>query len=118
MIIDFSSLGSGTGKQVDLCDQCRYFIKISMRDSVPKAAWHTGEQIKGGFSHKDVKITISGIKRCKRHGGGLKNGNADRKPKPAFLEAAIRSGIDINESLDDYRSDILKQRQPKNERET
>ena len=110
MKIDFSSLGSGTGKQVDLCDQCRYFIKISARDSVPKVAWHTGEQIIGGFSHKDVKITISGIKRCKRHGGGLKNGNADRKPQAAYMKAAMRSGIDLNPEIDNYKSDILKQR--------
>jgi len=113
MIIDFSSLGSGTGKQTDLCNECRYFVKISMRDSVPKAAWYTGEQIIGGFGRRDVKITIQGLKRCKRHGGGMKNNmHANKKPRAEFMKAAMRSGIDVHEAVDNYKHDILKQRSP------
>ena len=100
MIIDFSSLGSGAGKQTDLCNECRYFIKIQHRNRPAQVSWLSGEQITGRFGAEDVKITIQGLKRCKWHGGGLKNGNADRKPRHAFMEAAMRSGININEAVD------------------
>ncbi len=102
MIIDFSSLGSGAGNQVDLCGTCRYFIKIQHRNRPAQVAWMSGEQITGRFGAEDVKITIQGLKRCKRHGGGMKNGNADRKPRHAFLEAALRANLDIADSVDEY----------------
>ncbi len=105
MIIEFSCLGIGSGRQTDLCGQCRYFLKIQYRDKPAQVAWLSGAQIEGRYGAEDVKITIHGLKRCKRHGGGLKTGNADRKPRRAFMEAAIRSGIDILEGVDDNRYD-------------
>lgn len=112
MLVDFSSLGSGTGSQTDLCAECRYFIKIQHRNMPAQVAWLSGAQIEGQYGARDVKITIQGLKRCKRHGGGLKNGNTDKKPRHAFMEAAMRSGIDLNPQVDDYKQDILKQRYP------
>ncbi len=108
MRLEFSSLGTSTGKQTDLCGQCRYFIKIQHHDRPAQVAWMSGEQITGRFGAEDVKITIQGLKRCKRHGGGMKNNvHANKKLRPEFIEAAMRSGIDLNESVDDYH-DILK----------
>lgn len=115
MIIDFSSLGSGAGNQVDLCGTCRYFIKIQHRNRPAQVAWMSGEQITGRFGAEDVKITIQGLKRCKRHGGGMKNNvHANKKPRAEFMKVAMRSGIDLNESVDDH--DILKQRAAPNVR--
>jgi len=59
------------------------------------------------YGAQDVKITVRGIKRCARHAA---RGGADAKARPKFLEAALKSGIDVNESVDIYRRDILKQR--------
>jgi hypothetical protein len=102
MIIDFSSLGSGAGRQVDLCAECRYFVKISYHNRPAQVAWLSGAQIEGQYGAKDVKITIQGLKRCKQHSGGAKKeASANRKPRPAFMEAAMRSGIDINPQVDD-----------------
>lgn len=116
MIVEFSSIGSGSGSQTDLCGQCRYFIKIQHHDRPAQAAWLTGDQITGRFGAEDVKITIQGLKRCKRHGGGMKSesANANKKPRSEFMKAAMRSGIDINEAVDDH--DILKQRAAPNVR--
>jgi hypothetical protein len=100
MIIDFSSIGSGAGQQVDLCAECRYFIKIQHLLTQPaQVAWLSGAQIEGQYGARDVRITIQGLKRCKRHGGGVKNGNVDKKPRHAFMEAAMKSGIDVNEAM-------------------
>lgn len=112
MIIDFSSLGSGTGKQVDLCAECRYFIKIQHHNMPAQVAWLSGAQLEGQYGSRDVKITIQGLKRCKQHSGGVKQGTVDRKPRHAFMEAAMRSRIDICEDVDKYKHDILKQRHP------
>jgi hypothetical protein len=109
MIIDFSSLGSGDGKNIDLCGDCRYSIKISRHNRAPQVAWLTGMQIVEQFGSQDVKITVRGIKRCARHAA---RGGADAKPRPAFIEHALRSGIDISDKVDDYRTNILKQRRP------
>ena len=106
--IDFSSLGSGTGKQVDLCGECRYSLKISRRDRAPQVAWLTGAQAMEQYGRQDVKITVRGIKRCARHAAR----GTEAKARPAFLREAMESGIDINESVDNYRTDILKQRRP------
>jgi hypothetical protein len=112
MIIDFSSLGSGAGKQVDLCAECRYFVKIQHHNRPAQAAWLSGAQIEGQYGARDVRITIQGLKRCKQHSGGVKTTvNTNKKPRPKFMEAAMRSGIDINTSVDDYKT-ILKQRVP------
>jgi len=113
MIIDFSSLGSGTGKQADLCNECRYFIKIQHRNRPAQVSWLSGEQITGRFGAEDVKITIQGLKRCKHHSGGVKIESArkNRIARPEFLEAAMRSGIDIVPVVDDYRYN-RKQRVP------
>jgi hypothetical protein len=110
MIIDFSSIGSGAGKCVDLCAECRYFIKIQHRGMPAQVAWLSGAQIEGQYGARDVKITILGLKRCKQHSGGVQKGNADKKPRHAFMEAAMKSGIDVTPELDDYRYNILKQR--------
>lgn len=104
LIIDFSSLGSGTGRQVDLCGTCRYFIKIQYRNQVPTATWHTGEEIIRHYQDKEVKITVRGLKTCQAHHFS--------KDAPGFLQAALRSGIDISERVDSYRYDILKRMQP------
>lgn len=111
MIIDFSSLGSGTGKQVDLCAECRYFIKIQHHNRPAQVAWLSGAQIEGQYGPRDVKITIQGLKRCKNHSGGVHRESASKnKLRPAFMEAAMRSGIDICEDVDKYKHNILKQR--------
>ncbi len=106
LIIDFSSLGSGTVNQVDLCGTCRYFINVQYRDRVPTAAWLTGEEIMQQYRDKEVKITVRGLKRCTDHRSPV------RETVPEFLMAALRSGIDITEGVDRYRYDILKRRQP------
>ncbi len=108
MILDFSSLGSGAGNHVDLCPECKYFISIKWRSRVPTAAWLTGEEIMTVYGSQDVKISVRGIKGCKRHGVR----SAEAKAKPVFIEAALKSNIDINENVDIYRRDILKQRHP------
>lgn len=105
LIIDFSSLGSGTGNQVDLCGTCRYFIKIQYRNQVPTVAWLTGEAIMQQYRDKDVKITVRGLKRCVEHQ------SSPRETAPEFLKVALQSGIDISERVDRYRYDILKGRQ-------
>lgn len=107
MIIDFSSLGSGDGKQVDLCSDCAYSLKISHRGRVPQMLWLTGAQITEQYGSQDVKINIRGIKRCAKH---AKRGGADAKAQPAFLEAALKSGVDILENVDNYRVNILKRK--------
>lgn len=109
MIIDFSYLGSGDGKQTDLCSDCKYFLKISRHDGAPQVMWLTGAQVMEQYGNQDVKITLRGIKRCARHAA---RGGADAKAKPGFLEQALKSGIDISEDVDDYRTNILKQRHP------
>lgn len=109
MILDFSSLGSGAGNHVDLCPECKYFINIRYRSSVPTVSWLTGEEIMLVYGSQDVKIAVRGIKGCKNH--GPRRGQED-KAKPAFLRAALRSGININENVDDYRTNILRQRHP------
>ena len=107
MIIDFSSLGTGDGKQVDLCSDCKYTLKIQRHNYPATMNWLTGAQVMEQYGSQDAKITVIGIKRCSRHAA---RGGADAKPKPAFLDAALKSGIDVNESVDDYRINILKQR--------
>ncbi len=108
MIIDFSSLGSGSGKQIDLCGDCKYTLKIQRHNYPAIMDWLTGAQIIEQYGAQDVKITVRGsIRRCARHAA---RGGADAKAKPAFLEAALKSGIDLNESVDSYRYDILKKR--------
>jgi len=52
---------------------------------------------------------VRGIKRCARHKA---RGGADAKGKPAFIEQALKSGIDVSERVDDYRANIIKQRRP------
>lgn len=108
MIIEYSVLGSGDGKQVDLCGDCKYTIKIQRHNYPAVMDWITGSQIMEQYgSRDDVKVTITHIKRCVRH---AVRGGADAKAKPAFLEAALKSGIDVNESVDDYRENILRMR--------
>jgi len=109
MIIDFSSLGSGSGKQVDLCDACIYTVKIQRHNYPAVVDWLTGAQIMEQYGSQDVKITVRGIKRCAMHAA---RGGVDAKARPKFLEAALKSGIDVNELVDDYRTNILKQRRP------
>lgn len=104
MIIEFSSLGSGTEKQVDLCGTCRYFINVQYRNRVPTAAWLTGDEIMQQYRDKEVKITVRGLKRCTAH-------RSSARETPEFLKAALKSGIDISERTDRYRYDILKERQ-------
>jgi hypothetical protein len=107
MILDFSSLGTGDGKQIDICGECKYFLKISRHDYPATAAWLTGEQIMDQYGSHDVKITVRGIRRCARHAA---RGGDEKKARPVFIEQALKSGIDISEDVDDYREDILKQR--------
>lgn len=109
MIIEFSSLGSGELKDTNICPECKYFINIRYRSSVPTVDWLTGEEIMLVYGSQDVKIAVRGLKRCVRHAA---RGGADAKQRPAFLEAALKSGIDINEGVDDYRTNILRQRHP------
>lgn len=71
--------------------------------------WLTGAEITEQYGAQDVKITVRGIKRCARHKA---RGGADAKRSPGFMEAAMKSGIDVSESVDDYRANILKQRHP------
>jgi len=108
MIIDFSALGSGKGKDIDLCSDCKYTVKIQRHNYPAVVDWLTGAQIMEQYGSQDVKITVRGIKRCARHAA---RGGPNKAAKPAFLEAALNSGIDLNESVDDYRTNILKQRQ-------
>jgi hypothetical protein len=107
MIIGFSSLGCGAGKDVDLCGDCKYSIKIQYRTDVPKVAWLTGDQIRQQYEDKDVKITIRALTRCKAHAS-----NRSAKARPAFMEAALKSGIDVIQRVDLYRRDILRERHP------
>jgi len=107
MIIDFSALGSGKGKDIDLCSDCKYTVKIQRHNYPAVVDWLTGAQIMEQYGSRDVKITVRGIKRCARHAA---RGGHNKAAKPAFLEAALSSGIDLNESVDKYRSDILKSR--------
>lgn len=108
VIINFSTLGGGDGRHVDLCGECKYTIKIQRHNHAPQISWLTGDQITQQYGTQDVKITIQGIKRCHRH--AARGNNA--KPQPAFLNAALRSGIEINPGVDDYRDNILKTRHP------
>ena len=108
MIIDFSSLGSGDGGQVDLCGECKYTIKIQRHNYPATMDWLTGTEITEQYGSQDVKITVRGIKRCAGH----REWNPEKAAKPAFLEAALKSGIDIYEDVDIYRKDILKSRHP------
>lgn len=61
------------------------------------------------YCSQDVKITVRGIKRCARH---AVRGGMNAKEKPVFVEAAMKSGIDITEKLDDYRTDVLRRKRP------
>ena len=106
MIIEFSKLGAGEGKQTDLCGECKYTLKIQRHNYPPTISWLTGEQIKEQYGSRDVKITVQAIKRCHRHAAR----NPTKAAKPAFLEAALRSGIDVYEDVDKYRQNILKAR--------
>ncbi len=106
MIIEFSSLGAGEG---DLCGECKYTLKIQHHNHPATMDWLTGSQIMEQYGSQDVKITVRGIKRCARHAA---RGGADAKRSPGFLEAALKSGIDISEGVDNYRANILKQRHP------
>ncbi len=108
MILDFSSLGSGDGRQVDMCGECKYTLKIRRHNHPPTIDWLTGAQIREQYGSRDVKIIVQAIRPCHRHVAR----NPEKAAKPAFLEAALSSGIDINESVDDYRTNILKQRHP------
>jgi len=110
LILDFSSIGSGDGSQVDLCGDCKYTVKIQRHNYPAVVDWLTGAQIMEQYGSRDVKITVRGIKRCKRHAA---RGGADAPARPEFLKAALKSGIDVSESVDDYRENILKQRHPK-----
>lgn len=103
MIIDFSSLGSGTRNQVDLCGTCRYFINIQYRNRAATAAWLTGDEIMQQYHDQEVKITVRGLKHCAAH-------RSSARETPEFLKAALKSGIDIYDSVDRYRYDILKGR--------
>ncbi len=105
MIIDFSSLGTGAGKQVDLCSECKYFMKVSCHDRAPQVTWLTGAQIMEQYGSKDVKLTVHGIRRCARHAA---RGGVDAKVKPAFMDAVLKSGADISEDVDEYRYNILR----------
>ena len=107
MIIDFSSLGSGAGKDVDLCGDCRYFVTVRFRADVPKVAWLTGDEIRKQYKDKDVKIVIRALTRCQGHASPK-----GAKPQPEFMNAALRSGIDVNEVVDRYRRDVLRERHP------
>lgn len=100
-------MGEGEGKQTDLCGECHYSLKISRHDRAPQVTWLTGAQIMEQYGSQDVKITVRGIRRCKRHAA---RGGTDAPAKPGFMEAALSSGIDISEDVDDYRTNILKQR--------
>ena len=110
MIIDFSSLGSGECKGVDLCGDCRYFLRISYRDRVPQISWLSGTQIMDQFSNQDVKITVRSINPCARHAASAKYmreaAAGGTKGDTRFLNRALRSGVDINAAVDDYRSVI------------
>lgn len=107
MIIDFSTLGTGQGKDVDLCGQCKYFITVRFRADVPKVAWLTGDEIRKQYKDKDVKIVIRALTRCKGH-----SSPKGAKPQPEFMNAALRSGIDVKDVVDRYRRDVLGQRHP------
>ena len=109
MIIDFSALGSGKGKDIDLCSDCKYTVKIQRHNYPAVVDWLTGAQIMEQYGSRDVKITVRGIKRCAMHKA---RGGADAKGKPAFIEQALKSGIDVSEGVDDYRANIIKQRHP------
>ncbi len=71
--------------------------------------WLSGTEIMEQYSSQDVKITVRGIRRCARHAA---RGGADAKRSPGFLEAALKSGIDVSEDVDIYRTDILKRMHP------
>lgn len=105
MIIDFSSLGTGDGRQTDLCGECHYSMKISRHDRAPQITWLTGAQVMEQFGSQDVKITVRGMRRCARHAA---RGGPGAPAKPGFMEAALKSGVDITEDVDNYRYDILR----------
>jgi len=69
--------------------------------------WLTGAEITEQYGAQDVKITVRGIKRCARHKA---RGGADAKAKPGFMAAALKSGVDISEGVDNYRYNILRGR--------
>ncbi len=108
-IIEFSTLGSGEGKQTDLCGECKYTLKIQHHNHPATMDWLTGTEIMEQYGSQDVKITVRGIRRCARHAA---RGGPDAKGKPGFLEAALKSGIDVCEDVDTYRTDILKRMHP------
>lgn len=109
MIIQFSALGAGDSRQTDLCGDCKYTLMIQRHDYPATMSWLTGSQIMEQYGSQDVKITVRGIKPCIRHAA---RGGADGKRGPRFLEAALKSGIDISDNVDEYRKNILKQRYP------
>lgn len=85
---------------MDLCGECKYTLKIQRHNYPPTVDWLTGAEIMQKYGSQDVKITVRGIKRCARHAA------RDADVRPAFLEAAIKSGVDISEHVDDYRRDL------------
>jgi hypothetical protein len=105
MIIDFSginhpqTMGSGQGKHVDLCPDCKYFLHVHYRSRLPTPEWLTGAKITEKYGNQDVKISIHAMTRCASHASP-----AGAKMRQAFLEAAIKSGIDVMETVDDFRS--------------
>ena len=107
MIIEFSSLGSGDD-QVDLCGECKYSVKVLSHNHVAQWRFYNGTDIKSLYGDKDVKLVVVGIKRCHAHAAR----NPEKPAKPAFLEAALNSGIDINDRVDEYRYSILRSRFP------
>ena len=102
-------MGAGEGRQTDLCGECKYTLKIQRHNYPATMEWLTGAEIMEQYGAQDVKITVRGIKRCARHKA---RGGADAKGKPAFIEQALKSGIDVSERVDDYRANIIKQRRP------
>jgi len=111
MIIEFALMGSGQGKDVTLCDECFYSVKVRYRSSagrLPTLDLLTGAQIKERYGNKDVKVQITAISRvCRQH-----KARKNEKPGPDLMNAALKSGIDILPEVDKWRYEVLNQRHP------